>query len=86
MASFTIYKDGAIDRSHVASVQTDGTAQHPGTFEVVGDVHNPRTVHLNFARVHVSGGVTQAPTYTGANGHRLEVRLVNNTVRIQPVP
>jgi hypothetical protein len=69
----------------VVSVQTDDQ----GTFEVVGQgVAHERQVNLRFAEVHVAGGgINQAQRVVGIeNGARLEVRLLNDTVRIQPVP
>jgi hypothetical protein len=69
--------------ARVVSVQTD----MQGTYQVVGDQHHQLQVNLNFAKIHVNGdGITQAPTFNGANG-RLEVRLLNNNdVSILPVP
>ncbi len=67
----------------VVSVQID----QEGLFEVVGPDPG-RNVNLNFVQVHVSGGgITQAQRVTGvANGSRFEVILLNDRVRIQPVP
>ena len=67
--------------ARVVSVQTD----MQDTYQVVGNQNHPLQVNLTFAKVHVNGdGITQAPTFTGANGF-LEVRLYRNEVRIQPM-
>lgn len=69
--------------TRVVSVQID----MDGDFDVVGDQAHERQVNLNFAKVQVNGGgITQAPTFTSATNLRLEVRLVNTTVTIVPVP
>ncbi len=68
----------------VVSVQVD----QDGLFEVVGGPGHGRNVNLKFVQVHVAGGgIEQAPRVTGvANGSRFEVILLNDRVRIQPVP
>lgn len=80
--AFTIYSDTGA--AHVVSVQTD---EH-GAFEVVGDIHHRRAVNLGFAQVHVTGaGITQAQRVVGVqNGAHFRVSLLNNGVRIDPVP
>jgi len=69
--------------ARVVSVQID----MDGNFNVVGDQAHQQQVDLNFAKVQVNGaGIIQAPTFTNANNLRLEVRLVNDTVTIVPIP
>jgi hypothetical protein len=79
--AFTIYSNII---SNVVSVKTDEL----GTFQVVGTgPTSARTVNLGYAEVHVAGpAIRQAQRYTEANGMHFKVVLVNNDVRIQPVP